>query len=436
MSTNLRLSFDPKKFLLETRADDVQLVTNVIDQIDSPNQSRTIVFHEEIGSGKTWLMLYLQREQLPKNSRVTSLYISFSEAPPGFVAQEREYFVNPKNLELDTAPEGVARELIEWIGTQKVIQAATSRAADLGDQTGWLVSAIKDKFQDRILVLILDSVFEVGDWTKLAKLENALLAPLAALPHVVIILTGRGKLYPWESPYLRVNVVLPKGFTPLRPFSVPEVAAQITAQKPDAVLSAETIHKLGGGYPWVNYLLAQGKNQAEATQIARQGLLSVIDAKIRQATARDLEALSVLDGFRESEMPKMWEADSGQEHTLENSEVQLRRKRLMDTYLMHWRDKRFELDDPLQRVLENYLRTNEPQRWQKLQCRAYRLYQKWAAEFQQSRADFLRRAERHAQALRSENLDPEDCSAFESAAGSTAHQNNLVQSKNLVYSPQ
>ncbi|TAH48783.1 MAG: hypothetical protein EYC68_19980 [Chloroflexota bacterium] len=428
----LRLPFDPAKFLAATRADDTQYVQQVIQNIDLPDKPRTIVFHEEIGSGKTWLMLHLHREVLPQDPRVTSLCLSLAEPPAGFVPQSNEHIVNPAHLAENASPDALARELIEWIGKQDSISASTSRDADLGDQTGWLVTAVKEKFQDRILVLIFDSIFEVADWTKLAKLENALLAPLAALPHVVTILTGRGKLYPWESPYLRVNVVFPKGFVPLRPFEVSEVAEQLKAQKPDAILDAETIHKLGGGYPWVNYLLAQGRNEAEATSKAREGLLSVIDEKIRGDVARDLEALSVLDGFRESEMPKMWEADSQVRHTISNEQVQRRRKQLLDSYLMHWHDKRFQIDDPMRRVLENYLRTNEPLRWRNLHCRAYLLYQEWATEFQQSRRVFLERAEFHAQALRRANFDIDDCINFESKVESSTYTNRIVNHNPLV----
>jgi len=428
----LRLPFDPTKFLAATRADDIQHVQQVIQNVDLPDKPRTIVFHEEIGSGKTWLMLHLHREVLPQDPHITSLYISLAPPLDGFVPKSNEYVVNTTSLTENAPPDAFARELIEWIGKQESISASTSRDADLGDQTGWLVTAVKEKFQDRVLVLIFDSIFEVADWTKLAKLENALLAPLAALPHVVTILTGRGKLYPWESPYLRVNVVFPKGFVPLRPFEIPEIAEQLKAQKPDAVLSAKTINELGGGYPWVNYLLAQGKNEADATRIARDGLLSVVDKRIRDDVARDLEALSVLDGFRESEMPKMWEANNQLSHTLSNDEVQRRRKQLLDSYLMHWHDKRFQIDDPLRRVLENYLRTNEPSRWQSLHCRAYRLYQEWAMEFQQSRRAFLERAEYHARALRQENFEVDDCPDFEPKVESSIYKNRIIKSNPLV----
>jgi len=411
MTTELRLPFDSTKFLASTRAHDIELVKQVIRQVDIPDQSRTIIFHEEIGSGKTWLMLHLHREVLPQDRRVTSLYISLAKPPEGFAVHDREYVVDENNLAENAPPDALARELIEWIGKQESISASTARDADLGDQTGWLVTAVKEKFQDRILILIFDSIFEIADWTKLAKLENALLAPLAALPHVVTILTGRGKLYPWESPYLRVNVVFPKGFVPLRPFSVEEVAEQLKAQKPNAVLDAATIHKLGGGYPWVNYLLAQGKNEAEATSKARKGLLSVINEKIRDEVARDLEALSVLDGFRESEMPKMWEANEGKKIGLNLSPTEIRKRsdQLLSTDFLRWRDRQFKIDKPMVLVLRNYLEHNELRRWKRLQCRALNLYSDWAIKFPRSRDYYLDHVRKHALLLERAGIDPASC---------------------------
>lgn len=408
----LRLPFDPTKFLAATRADDIQHVQQVIQNVDLPDKPRTIVFHEEIGSGKTWLMLHLHREVLPQDSHITSLYISLAPPLEGFVPKSNEYVVNKASLTENAPPDALVRELSEWIGKQESISASTSRDADLGDQTGWLVTAVKEKFQDRILVLIFDSIFEVADWAKLAKLENALLAPLAALPHVVIILTGRGKLYPWESPYLRVNVVFPKGFIPLRPFSESEIAEQLKAQKPDAVLSAKTIHELGGGYPWVNYLLAQGKNEADATSKAREGLLSVIqDPKIRADVARDLEALSVLDGFRESEMPKMWEADEGKKDGLNliPTEIRKRSDRLLSTDFLRWRDRQFKIDKPMVLVLRNYLELNDPQRWKRLECRALNLYSDWAIKFPRNRDYYLDHVRKHTALLERADIDPSSC---------------------------
>ncbi len=406
MSTAPRLSFTVTQFISQPRRDELALVTNVIDHIDDPDQPRTVVFHKEIGSGKTWLVLYLKREVLSHLFNVTTLFVSFGKPFQDSSLAPGEYVVDEKLYAPDASPDELARGVLAWIAQQDSINASTSPTGDLIEQTGLLVNAIREKFKERVLVLIFDSIFEV-DWTKLAKLENALLAPLAALPRVVMVLTGRGRMYPWESPYLRVNVAPFKSaegeFIPLRPFTSLEVATQLQLLKQtlSPSLPAETIHQLGGGYPWINYLLAMGGNEPAATRIAREGLLDVIPEERKAQVSRDLEALCVLQGFRESEMPKMWAAydDRGNGDEMSKAEIRMRRDHLLDTYFMHWRDGRFVIDEPIRRVLESYLKTNDLKRWERLQRRAKQLYETWAKDFQKYEKHFQDQAAYHARQL-------------------------------------
>lgn len=396
-----RRNYARDEFLPETREQDVKLVQDVLAAVaqNRPDQPRTIILRQEVGSGKTWFVYYLKREILAKIPNVRTLLVSLSPTPPREENKTDEYLVLPEIYAPEADAETLAKHLLEWVAKQLDPNGAPQ--ADLAEQTTWLRNKVAQEFKQETLVLIFDSLFEL-DWNKLPRLERALLAPLAAIPRVVLILTGRGRIYSWESPLLRVNVArFPTA--PLRPFDEKEIQAQLDKQcrEHPPKLSVQTILELGGGYPWVNYLLAQGATKQAATQIAAEKLTEVIrDPEARARVRRDLEALSVLEGFSENEMRVMFAAYA---KTAEPSkpEVRQRRDEILNTFLMHWRDGRFVIDEPMRRILENYLKYNEPKKWQLLHCRAKQLYQDWAKQFPDHTEAFTKRAKHHNEQLAS-----------------------------------
>jgi hypothetical protein len=277
----------------------------------------------------------------------------------------------------------------------------------LSEIARWLAQTVEQQFKHRVLVLILDSVFE-ADWSLLEQLETYLLAPLAALPHVLIVMTGRGRLYPWASPYLRVEA----SDRALKPFTPEEVVEQLRRQAPDAEHRAEEIVRLGGGHPMSNILLATSATQSEALDTVVDALLSVIPIDDQRQKARAyFEALCLLDGFREDEIPAMLAAyfDDPRYETFSTSEVRQVRDLLVKTHLVRWEEGKFILDKSVQHILENLLKMKQPETWRRLHCRAYQLYREWADTYTRFSEYYTARADRHASVLLGAGLNPEAC---------------------------
>jgi hypothetical protein len=371
-------------------------------------QSKAIVFQGERGNGKTWLSLHLHREILPKIANVTSLLISMSAPPEGYSAQNNEWFSKPPSHLEKTSPDDTVKKIVEWVALR--LGTTTAPDATLRELTGWLVRDIEQLLKQRILVLILDSIFE-ADWSLLEKLEQHLLAPLAALPRTLIVMTGRGRLYPWESPYLRVGAQT----SALNQFDFKEIREQLKRQVPETEAWSderlrEEIENPGGGHPLSNYLLAREGISGLGNVI--QILLGVIPEEKRKRVGPYIEALCVLDGFRENEMPPMLaaHANNAQLERMPTSQVHEVRDELMGTHLVRWENGRFILDRAIRIALASNLRIHQPDKWRQLHCRAYRLYSDWAQGFgDRYREYFTQRASRHAIELKNSDFNPEDC---------------------------
>jgi hypothetical protein len=304
----------------------------------------------------------------------------------------------------------------------------------LRDLSAWLAQDVRKKLEserDLIICLILDSVFEANR-SFLDDLERYLLAALAALPRVLIIMTGRGRPYLWKSPYLRIE----REDQSLTPFSLEQVAEQIRRSLRDisvtANLSDEAIEQLakkvinlGGGYPLTNELLARafvhqvrdrlskGDDLEQAINSATiddkvledvaSRLLEVIPAQWRDKLREVLNALCVLkDGFREHEMPYfLAELRNTKPEGLEYTSTAMRglRDLLLETNLGRWQDTRYVLDEAVRTVLEQLLKLQKREVWQRLHARAANLYEDWAKRYPNSRQYLEQRAEYHRRVL-------------------------------------
>jgi hypothetical protein len=373
----------------------------------SSDPPQIVVFRGERGSGKTWLALHLQRTVLPSIPNVMPLLINFFPPLVQQTPQANEWFADTlpdaEPLESEQLTQ-LTQRIVEWVAGR--VGATTVPNASLRELTNWLVRDVEQLFHERVLALILDSVYEVS-WDLLKELETYLLAPLAALPRVLIVMTGRGRPYPWESPYLRADVAEDQ----LHPFDTEQVERQLYYQKPEAVPQAARIRTLGGGHPLSNFLLAQKSNPADSLEQAAEALLAVVQSKERQRHARAyFEALCLLDGFREDEIPPMLAAyfDDPQYETWTPPQTREERDGLLETHMMRWEGGRFIIDEPLRLVLESLVKA-QPELWQRLHCRAYRLYEEWGRRFLKWRTYYEQRAARHAAALQLAGFDIQAC---------------------------
>jgi len=337
--------------LFVNREKEIETVIEVLRKIASRDaeQVPTIVFRGERGLGKSWLALHLHRfvlqEEVPRllpDHRTVSLLVSLAPPPAGLTVDKQEWHIT--HDEACTIAEGdeqryepLLQKLIAWVAKQLDIVRAPY--APVRDLSAWLAQDVKHKLESEpnlVICLILDSVFETN-WSFLDHLERYLLAAFAALPRVLIVMTGRGRPYLWKSPYLRTE----REDQSLTPFSVEQVAEQIRRSLSSAPhlspavagLSNEALTRLarriidlGGGYPLTNELLAgafvrqaldsmpgdENLEQALDRETIDAGVLEEVVCRLLEVVLEDrrgrlreaFDALCVLkDGFRENEMP-------------------------------------------------------------------------------------------------------------------------------------
>ena len=442
--------------LFVNREKEIETVTKALENIarGDAEQVRTIVFRGERGLGKSWLALHLHRSAIKEKAspripdyRIVSFLISLT--PPPKEVGEREWYITSNDIsQIESGDERhyehLLQELLAWIAEQ--LDIVRTPYASLRDLSAWLAQDVRKKLEserDLIICLILDSVFEANR-SFLDDLERYLLAALAALPRVLIIMTGRGRPYLWKSPYLRLE----REDQSLTPFSLEQVVEQIkkSLQKSSqgspqespqdtliaANLSDEAIEQLakkvinlGGGYPLTNELLArafvhqvlgrspksddleQAINSAtiddKVLENVASRLLEVIPAQWRDELREVLNALCVLkDGFREHEMPYFLAElrdtkPEGPEYTIKA--MRGLRDLLLETNLGRWQDARYVLDEAVRTVLEQLLKSQKREVWRRLHERAVNLYEDWAKRYPNSRQYLEQRAEYHRRVL-------------------------------------
>jgi hypothetical protein len=398
--------------------------------------------------GKSWLALHLHRfvlqEEVPRllpDHRTVSLLVSLAPPPAGLTVDKQEWHIT--HDEACTIAEGdeqryepLLQKLIAWVAKQLDIVRAPY--APVRDLSAWLAQDVKQKLESEpnlVICLILDSVFETN-WSFLDHLERYLLAAFAALPRVLIVMTGRGRPYLWKSPYLRTE----REDQSLTPFSVEQVAEQIrrslssAPDRPPAVagLSDEALTRLarriidlGGGYPLTNELLAgafvrqaldsmpgdENLEQALDRETIDAGVLEEVVCRLLEVVLEDrrgrlreaFDALCVLkDGFRENEMPYLLAAlrnikPEGSAYSM--SAMRELRDRLIETNLVRWQDKRYVLDEAVRIVLERHLKLQRHNVWRRLHEHAADLYETWAQKYPGSRGYFEPRANYHRSVL-------------------------------------
>jgi hypothetical protein len=436
--------------LFVNREKEIETVIEVLRKIASRDaeQVPTIVFRGERGLGKSWLALHLHRfvlqEEVPRllpDHRTVSLLVSLAPPPAGLTVDKQEWHIT--HDEACTIAEGdeqryepLLQKLIAWVAKQLDIVRAPY--APVRDLSAWLAQDVKHKLESEpnlVICLILDSVFETN-WSFLDHLERYLLAAFAALPRVLIVMTGRGRPYLWKSPYLRTE----REDQSLTPFSVEQVAEQIRRSLSSAPhlspavagLSNEALTRLarriidlGGGYPLTNELLAgafvrqaldsmpgdENLEQALDRETIDAGVLEEVVCRLLEVVLEDrrgrlreaFDALCVLkDGFREIEMPYLLAAlrnikPEGSAYSM--SAMRELRDRLIETNLVRWQDKRYVLDEAVRIVLERHLKLQRHNVWRRLHEHAADLYETWAQKYPGSRGYFEPRANYHRSVL-------------------------------------
>ena len=76
-----------------------------------------------------------------------------------------------------------------------------------------------------------------------------------------------------------------------------------------------------------------------------------------------------------------------------------------------WDDKSggYKLDDTIANLLEEYLKHNEKETWQRLHCAAYRLYKGWAEQYPATKDTSLEEADYHQEQLEEADFSIDQC---------------------------
>ncbi|MFQ3684809.1 MAG: hypothetical protein SNJ51_21290, partial [Roseiflexus sp.] len=231
-------AYSPELFV--NRETEIKRVTDALQQAadEKVEHAQTIVFRGERGLGKSWLAIHVHRyvlkEEAPRllpEHHIKSLLIHLAplgDDPEPEDLPEGEWRISHEEAQQiaggdEQAIETVLQRMLNWLAEQLgVVRAPYAPARDL---SAWLAQDIKQKLDQEkglVICLILDSVFE-SNRDFLDHLERYVLAAMAALPRVLIMMTGRGRMYLWKSPYLRVE----REEQMLSPFKSEQVIEQI-----------------------------------------------------------------------------------------------------------------------------------------------------------------------------------------------------------------
>ncbi|MEZ0397192.1 MAG: hypothetical protein ABWK53_12290 [Anaerolineales bacterium] len=358
-----------------------------IESGGSVRPPKAILFRGERGFGKTWLCFHLHRTVLPElSSSIKSLYMALFDLPKeyrGDQAKQTGEWVIPQVAE---PADEACKKLMKWICDQ--LEISYPNDPTWLEMRRALVGGVETKFTGiNALVLILDSVFEAG-WDLLEVIEENMLAPLAELPNVFFIMTGRGRPYPWISPTLRMGVQEEA----LKDFPIEQLT------KGD-----RQVAELSGGSPLVAYALMQTDDPVRALDEVTEYLLEVIPPSMERRRLRDaFEAFCVLDEFREGEMETMLRAYyEAKKQPLPPYPIRDVRDELLKTYLFRWEGGGFRVDASLKNVLRNYLKQHQPELWRHLNCAAYQIYLKYADKYTQYRTEYQALAAPYREVLES-----------------------------------
>ena len=370
--------YAPDRFV--NREEEKNLVMGKVEDLIAgrPVEKRAITFTGGRGTGKTWLLAHL-KTLLSELTGVIVLHLNLKD----YGGKDPSSAVAQIIREVNRATGGSDRTL----------------GVELAEMSRRLMARLeKDVLSTKVLVLLLDHAHE-SDWELLSVLEDYLLGPLITMPRVLIVMTGRGWLYPWKTPELRL-----KGeFVDLKTFCKEDTEAQVERQVPKPRTTSEKVHQLSDGNPLANYLIAY-YGVPEGLNEVIEGLLEPVSPEHRRKVRDYLEALCVLRAFDEERIPTMLAVYYGDDSYRDWTFAQARkvRQELTRWAFARWDAERggYVLDETTRKLVEEYLKTSNEKKWRALQQAASELYRKWAEDFPRTKGRWQEEARYHISFLK------------------------------------
>lgn len=250
------------------------------------------------------------------------------------------------------------------------------------DASRKLIEAIRGELKRKILLLLIDHVYE-SNWDLLASLEEYWLGPMAVEPGTFIVMAGRKREYPWKTPELRLRA----HSVSLKPFDKDQLLLQLKKRGLISAIKGD-LQKVSFGNPLANIVFAIN-NRKEALEELIDTSLNIAPLVNNKKLAREyLEAISVLQAFDEDRIKAMLAAYFDDDTYRNWTYVQARQacNLLIESSLAHWdeKSKGFVLDEDLRSFLMEYLSTEKNAKWKKLQQAAVKLYEEWQKLYKQA----------------------------------------------------
>ena len=323
-----------------------------------PGESRTIIFTGNRGVGKSWLLKQIK-----------------TKINENFKNNVKTFSFNLVDLEANEAWQ-TDKILNDFYTT--LFPGETLKEASLNELSRLVMDKIRSELGDSIIVLLIDHVFE-ANWNLLEKLDDYFLGPIISQPNTLVILAGRGRVYPWQTPELSVNAHIYK----LEPFDTECVerlnkklkeAGKITIRNNNI----DEISDASKGYPLAAYALAR-YDKVKLNEIIDLHLRIIQDKQKRETIKERLEALAVLEYFDEEQIPDMLGAYYGTKEYADWKYGQSRKVRteLFEIGLIRWEDEHsgFVICEPIKSLLKWRLQDQTPEKYVTLHKKAIKIYE-------------------------------------------------------------
>lgn len=400
--------------LFAARQDEIAWMRSQVQDLlaDPARRGRTINYWGARGSGKSWFLLHLARARYNPGPEQGETGNRLSDDP-----RVHSLYLNLDDFE-GRAPEDRVRHLVwalrdhlaGWLGHPATGEGAQNASAS--EWSTWLAQDVEELLEGSRLVLLLDHVSEQSPAFR-EELEDRVLAPLAALPGLMLVMAERGSGYSWKHPALHYWAQ----HRDLPLFDSHSTGEQLERLRDRMNLTDAQIEHLrailedeenvlprSGGCPLANYLLALGATMDD--------VVDEVLGDIPNEERRNLEALCVLNFWFEDHVPIMLAAYLDDPTPCQQPERASLEQilALVARGYVRWDDDRrgYTMDPSVCSLLRARLLEAEPDRWQRLQCAAYRLNRGWQTNLSGTASRWQQEASHHGSELGDRGYDPED----------------------------